>query len=201
MGQPDEALREVDAALALDPKFSDARILKAGVLASRGQHAAAVQELQAAVAADPAKPMIRLDLAKVLVEAGRGDEARAEYETLLQRQPDEPNALTGLGVLQAGRGALTDAEGSFRRALQFDPAALEARFDLAEVLVRQNRKDDERAVQRHSCSNHRACAPHPLRQRRCTPLRIAAWHRTCPTTRTIRFIASCELHTARSRVR
>ena len=54
---------EAEATLALDPRFSDARILRGGCLPRaglRGGH----QELRTAVETDPAKPMIRLDLAK-----------------------------------------------------------------------------------------------------------------------------------------
>ena len=71
LGDPSAALREADAALALDPRFSDARVLKGGVLASRGAYDEAVRELRAAVDTDPNKPPIRLDLAKILAEAGQ----------------------------------------------------------------------------------------------------------------------------------
>ena len=106
LGEREAALREAEAALALDPRFTDARVLKAGVLASRGEHDAAVDVLREAIATDPAKPMIRLDLAKILAEAGRRDEARAEFETLLRLEPDSVPALTGLGALLAGQGDL-----------------------------------------------------------------------------------------------
>ena len=45
----DDALREADAALAIDPRFTDARVLRGGVLAARGDYEAAITELQAAV--------------------------------------------------------------------------------------------------------------------------------------------------------
>src|SRR5262249_938831 len=130
-GERDEALREAAAALAIDPRFSDARVLRGGVLAARGDYAGAVAELRQAVETDPAKPALRLDLARVLAEAGRADEARAEYEAALTVQPDYAPALVGLGVLLAGRGDVAGAESALRRALEIDPAQAEARFDLA----------------------------------------------------------------------
>jgi Flp pilus assembly protein TadD len=57
-------------------------------------------------------------------------------------------ALTGLGVLQAHVGALADAERTLRRALLVEPGALDARFDLAEVLVRQGRASEAAAEYR-----------------------------------------------------
>ncbi len=97
---------------------------------------------------DPAKPQVRLDLASVLREAGRPAEARAEYDRLLQANPDDVAALTGLGVLQAQGGGLADAERTLRRALQVEPGALDARFDLAEVLARQGRAPEAAAEYR-----------------------------------------------------
>ncbi|HXY40357.1 MAG TPA: sulfatase-like hydrolase/transferase, partial [Vicinamibacteria bacterium] len=94
-GDREAALGEAEATLAIDPRFSDARILKAGVLATRGAYPEAILELRKAVETDPAKPAIRLDLARVLVEAGRADEARREYDALLATHPDDAAALTG----------------------------------------------------------------------------------------------------------
>jgi tetratricopeptide (TPR) repeat protein len=144
-GDRDQALREASAALAIDPRFSDARVLRGGVLAGRGDYAGAIAELRQAVETDPAKPALRLDLARVLGEAGRADEARAEYEAALAVQPDYAPALVGLGVLLAGRGDPAGAERALRRALELDPAQAEARFDLAEVLDRQGRRAEAAA--------------------------------------------------------
>ncbi len=135
----DGALREADAALAIDPHFSDARILKAGVLAGRGNHAAAVSELRAAVASDPSKAVIRLDLAKVLAEAGREDEAQAEYRAALDLRPEYTPALVGLGALYAQQSNYDKATDCLRRALTLEPGNAEARFDLAKVLQQQGR--------------------------------------------------------------
>jgi tetratricopeptide (TPR) repeat protein len=138
-GDREQALRESAAALAIDPRFSDARVLRGGVLAARGDYAGALAELRQAVQADPAKPALRLDLARVLGEAGRAAEARAEYEAALKTQPDYAPALVGLGVLLAAGGDTADAERALRRALEVDPALVEARFDLAQVLDGQGR--------------------------------------------------------------
>ena len=148
MGDRDNALREAAAALVIDPKFTDARIIRGGVLAARGDYDAAITELRTAVQTDPAKPMLRLDLAKVLGEAGHTVEAESEYRALLGLKPDDPTALIGLGVLQAKTGASEDAARSLRRALELDPGQDGARYDLGQVLEKQGRNDEARAEYR-----------------------------------------------------
>jgi arylsulfatase A-like enzyme/Tfp pilus assembly protein PilF len=138
------ALKEAELALALDPHFSDARVLRGGILASRGAYPEAIAELTAAVQADPAKPMLRLDLAKVLAEAGRPADARAEYEAALAAQPDYVPALVGLGALQVAQGQDEPARRSLTRALELDPGSAEARFNLALLHERAGEADAAR---------------------------------------------------------
>jgi arylsulfatase A-like enzyme/tetratricopeptide (TPR) repeat protein len=139
------ALREAEATLAIDPHFTDARIMKGGILASRGNYPAALTELQTAVATDPAKPMIRLDLAKVLAEAGQPAEATAQYEALLKVQPDFEPALTGLGALLAHEGKMAEAASALQRAIEIEPQDDDARLNLGLVYERQGQAVDARA--------------------------------------------------------
>jgi choline-sulfatase len=148
LGDREAALREAEATLAVDPRFSDARVLKAGVLAARGAYDPAITELRQAVTTDPAKPAIRLDLARVLAEAGHAAEAKAEYNGILTVQADYAPALTGLGALEASGGELEAAARHLRRALEMEPSQDEARFDLAEVLNRQGRRQEAAAEYR-----------------------------------------------------
>jgi tetratricopeptide (TPR) repeat protein len=148
-GDPLAALREAEATLAVDPHFTDARVLRAGVHASRGAYDAAIADLRTAVETDPAKPALRLDLARVLAEAGHPAEARAEYAAILGLQGDYAPALTGLGALEAEGGDLLGAASHLRRALEIQPDQDEARFDLAQVLDRQGRHDEARTEFKH----------------------------------------------------
>ena len=158
LGQQDLALKEAEAALAIDPRFSDARILRAGIRASRRQYQAAIADLQQAVSLDPAKPMIKLDLAKVLDEAGRPDDARREFEGILKSQPDYVPALTGLGALLAKAGQYDQAEALLRRSLTLEPVQDEGRFNLARVLEQQGKRADA-AVEYRRLVENPATAP------------------------------------------
>ncbi len=46
LGRQEAARREAEAALAIDPRYTDARVLRAGVLASRGEYDAAIADLR-----------------------------------------------------------------------------------------------------------------------------------------------------------
>ncbi len=144
-GEHDAALREADAALAIDPRFSDARVLKGGVLAARGAYDESIRELRQAVETDPGKPILRLDLAKVLDEAGQKAEARRQYDELMRLAPDDAVALTAFGALLARQGDLAGAEQRLRRALELQPKDPSARYNLGEVLARTGRGAEARA--------------------------------------------------------
>lgn len=156
LGEQQEAEREASAALAIDPRFTDARVLRAGVMASHGDHPGAIAELRAAVATDPGKSILRLDLAKVLAEAGQAAEARREFEGLLKVQLDFAPALIGLGSLDAEAGRLDEASSRFRRAIQVEPRQLEARIALGQVLQQQGRTAEAAEEYRRVASDARA---------------------------------------------
>jgi choline-sulfatase len=156
LGEREAALREAEAALALDPKFTDARVLKAGVLAARGEDDEAIRVLREAIATDPEKPMIRLDLARILAEAGHREEAKAEFDAVLRLQPDSVPALTGLGAVLAGGDDLPGAEATLRRALGLDPEAVQARFNLAQVLESAKRKGEAEVEYRRVAEDEKA---------------------------------------------
>jgi tetratricopeptide (TPR) repeat protein len=137
--RPDDALREIEAALLLEPKLSDARVLRSAIREKRRDHDGAVADLRAAVATDPAKPILRYKLARLLAAAQRTAEAEAAFAELLKLRPDFAAAYAGLGAIHAGQGRLPEAVAEYRKALELEPLLDDARFNLAEVLEGQQR--------------------------------------------------------------
>jgi arylsulfatase A-like enzyme/Tfp pilus assembly protein PilF len=142
LGRQKEAMEEAAAALAIDPKFTDSRILRASVLEQTGRYDAAIAEFRTALENDPAKLMIRLDLAKVFLEAGRLDDAQHEYETVLAQQPQLGTALADVAVLYMKQGKREAARSALQRALAIDPSLQEARFNLARLDEGEGRTAD-----------------------------------------------------------
>ncbi len=80
-GSPDEALAEIDRALALCPSLTDARADRARALIKLNRNAEAAADLEAAAKADPAEPSTHFLLAKVYRALGRAQDAQAEMQT------------------------------------------------------------------------------------------------------------------------
>jgi tetratricopeptide (TPR) repeat protein len=138
-------MREADAALAIDPKFSDARLLKARVRAASGDYPGAIAEAKATIDADPMKPRLRFEFAKLLLEARQPAAAEAQYRSALELQPDYATALAGLGTLYAREGRYDVAEQMLTRAVKAAPRQDEARYNLASVYERLGRFAEARA--------------------------------------------------------
>ena len=145
----DAALREAEATLAIDPRFTDARVLRGGS-AGRARRLRARDRGAAAAPSTPTRPSrcCGSTSRSVLAEAGRAGEAAGEYAVVLAAHPDDPGALTGMGALEASSGNLDAAARDLRRALELQPGLDEARINLALVLERQGRATEALAEYR-----------------------------------------------------
>ena len=71
VGPSAEALREIDATLALDPGHIDARVLRGRIRLSAGDQPGAIDDLRSARALRPESVTLRGLFAKTLADAGR----------------------------------------------------------------------------------------------------------------------------------
>jgi choline-sulfatase len=145
LGDERRALTEVDAALAIDSRFAEARALRGDLLAAAGQVDEGVTELRAAVALNPNKAPHRVSLGRVLFRAGKIGEAEVEFRRATELQPDSSEAHSGLGAALADQGDLARAVTAFERALSLRPARHEVRLDFARALEALGRGADARA--------------------------------------------------------
>ncbi|WP_249782281.1 tetratricopeptide repeat protein [Bradyrhizobium sp. BR 10289] len=89
-------------------------------------------------------------MATILRVLGRCDEAIASYRQVLQHKPDNLDAHNQLGLLLGECGDLAGEEAQYRRVLRHPPgldlnvarAQIDARFNLANLLVRRKQFDD-----------------------------------------------------------
>jgi tetratricopeptide (TPR) repeat protein len=144
MGDVDRAIAEEDAALVLDARDADARMLRGGLLAARGRTDEAIVDLRAAAEIVPDSAPVRVGLARVLISAKRLDEADAELRRALELQPQNPDAHAAQAALLEARGDLAAAAAVFARALQLRPDADDVRLDYASTLEKLGRISEAR---------------------------------------------------------
>jgi putative PEP-CTERM system TPR-repeat lipoprotein len=141
----DEAIKAFGEVLKLNPRAVSAQLQLARLNLARGALGPAVQFAEQAVKGQPDNPTARLILCRALIASN--DVARAETETklLAGKFPDsaEVHALTGL--FQSRKGDLVGARKSFERALQIDPASLEALGGLVVLDFSAKKPADARA--------------------------------------------------------
>ena len=120
-GEPAEARRAVDAALAADPASLPARFLRAGLDARDGDSAAAERGYRALVAEAPALPEPHQALFGLLAGAGRDAEAAAALDAGIAATGTANGALLVLraGLRESGgdiAGAIADYETLYARS-------------------------------------------------------------------------------------
>jgi cytochrome c-type biogenesis protein CcmH/NrfG len=65
-----------------------------------------------------------------------------------RREPDNPVVAANIGILQAARGELPAAAAALEAALSADPGMNEARFNLAIVYAKLNKRSEAATVAR-----------------------------------------------------
>ena len=112
----------------------------------KGQYDQALRYLTEAVRLDPNFLEARMNLGFVYAKIGQAKEALDEYEEALIREPN-------LAVLHSNKAAALvmlsrweEAEQAARRALQLDPASIDANYMLGIALMKQGKITPETAA-------------------------------------------------------
>jgi len=99
-GRHDEAARQFQAAVELEPDQAQPHMQLAVELGRLGQPALAEPEFRQALRLDPNLMQAQADLGIALYEQGKLAEARQQFEEVLQRDPGDATALRFLGQLR-----------------------------------------------------------------------------------------------------
>lgn len=161
--RPVKARKYLEAAAELDP--GDGAALLALCLLPGGEPARRLELTQRALAAAPRLPAASLMVARALAESGQPEEAGRHYAAVLALQPDSLPANLELARLEMddprARGR---AAARLAKALALEPALEAARFNLALVMLAQDRDAEALAQADQLCrDNPRDPAAHNLR--------------------------------------
>ena len=128
-----QAVRELKAAVALDPRSATAHMLLGQAYLAQGAYemmAEAKAELQQALSLDPKLVWARFHLAKIHFDLGRLEKARDELERGLAERPNLPHFLTLLGEVNRKLGNASRSIELHRKALEADPSMTPAHYYL-----------------------------------------------------------------------
>jgi Tfp pilus assembly protein PilF len=141
-GRGPDALREFDAALAIDDRFAEAYRGRALVLdLTFGRVEEAEKDYRRAIAIRPAFSEARNDLGQLLARTGRTAEAIAEFDAaldnMLYKEPYVARCNKGLALYRSGRKDEGLAE--LRAAVRLAPTFCKGRRELGRVLLEEGR--------------------------------------------------------------
>src|SRR5262249_12107984 len=133
LGETDESIKELDAAVSQDPEHLEATIsLAAAYLRAKNQVEA---ERLFRLALDQHPQSIEALLAAATFFAGtqRFDEAEARFRKAFELAPDDARCLFGLALLYSSTNRLNEAVRVFTEAIRRKPDAREAYWGLANL--------------------------------------------------------------------
>src|SRR5436190_1347029 len=148
LGRLDEAEKEYQTALRIDPSYMKAHVNMASLLMSKSKLDEAKRYYDRAIQLDPSSGEVRSGYAYLLERLGRPDEARAEYENAIRFTPKKSAArlFYTYGAFLDKRGELDAAVAQYQRALEVDPNLADAHSELATALLT---KGDSQKAEAH----------------------------------------------------
>jgi tetratricopeptide (TPR) repeat protein len=161
----------LERAANLNPNDSAVQLRLAHAEKLAGQGDVALAALQRAAAVSPDNPALQETYARGLIEAGREADAYALYRIILSRSPRNPDALVNYGLLAHRLGHDEEAIDSLQRAVDVDPAQVNAQLYLAQAL---DQHGETQAAARHYRAYLQGIAAHAAEHRSETSSVLAA---------------------------
>ncbi len=148
LGRLDEAEKEYQTALRIDPSYMKVHVNMASLLMSKSKLDEAKKYYDRALQLDPSSGEVHSGYAYLLERLGRPDEARAEYENAIRVTPKKSAArlFYTYGAFLDKRGELDVAIAQYQRALEVDPNLADAHSELATALLT---KGDSQKAEAH----------------------------------------------------
>ncbi|MBN1510900.1 MAG: sulfatase-like hydrolase/transferase [Phycisphaerae bacterium] len=133
-GQHEEARKQYEEALRLDPDSHYTRQMYAGLFMESKQWALAEEQFRILIASDPTDGESWYNMGIALASLHRPDEAREHLKQAASVDPRDPRPWNALGVLCVQGGQYDEAVGHFQHALRIDPKHDKSRRDLERAL-------------------------------------------------------------------
>ncbi len=132
----------VDRSLSLQPKATNALVLKAHTLIAAGKQAEGIDFLAQAVKQSPDNLPLRSAYARTLVELNQAEPALEQYDFLHRKQPENPDTLYALGILSMQLNRLDDAKNYLGQLTDKRQRRNEAHYYLG-VIAEEEKQTDQ----------------------------------------------------------
>jgi len=141
-GQIDEAIRQYQEAIRLNPDYDPAHNNLGMALGEKGQINEAIGQFQEAIRLKPddAEPHINLGIA--LGRKGQIDEAIRQYQEAIRLKPDDLLSHYNLGNNLGMKGQINEAIRQYQEAIRLKPDYAEAHNNLGTILARKGQMDE-----------------------------------------------------------
>jgi tetratricopeptide (TPR) repeat protein len=141
-GKTQDAIRQYEQALELNPKDPNVPINLATALLHAGRFKEAIGHFEQALRIDPEDALAHYNLGVALVKLGQPKQAIGHFEQALRIKPDYAEAHVILGSVLFDQGKVPEAIGHWEQALRIKPDYAEAHYNLANALLRERRFEE-----------------------------------------------------------
>jgi len=138
----DDAIKELQAALALEPWYTRAEELLADIYLHKKDYVPARARLEHLLSVDPGNYTAHYNFGVLAAMARNWSEAQRELLSALHTDPASAEAHNTLGSVYLQRGQLEEARGALEEAIRLQPEFAWAHYNLALVLKKENKKDE-----------------------------------------------------------
>ena len=134
-GKVDEAIRECQMAVQIEPRYDPAHSNLGRFFAEKKDYASAIAHFETALNLSPRDSKPRNNLGNVLFVQGRYAEAMAQFAEVVRLDPGHAEAHNNLGLTCQKLGQTAEAIAQFRQAIQLRPDFTAALNNLAWILA------------------------------------------------------------------
>ena len=143
-GRTDEAIREFQTALRINPDYAKAHYHLGMACGQQGRTDEEIREYQAALRINPDYLEAHFILGVTFEVQGRTEEAIQEYQAALRINPDDADAHDILGLAYEKLGRTEDAIREFQAVLRINPNHAGVHYNLGQVYSQQGRLAEAR---------------------------------------------------------
>jgi tetratricopeptide (TPR) repeat protein len=141
-GDLEAALRELERAIAINPRFTRAYIESGDIYMEMADYERAERQYAAAVRNEPRNYLAQYRHANVLHKLGALEESKRAYLRALSIRPSAFDANLGLSIVHLESGSVEQAIPYAQRAVRADPPSGRARMHLGNVYAAMDQHED-----------------------------------------------------------